>query len=75
VLRVQANRARARIEGELRMKHRFTGARDDDRYVDATVLGYVDFELAGKRIWSLQLYTPQATYGTDDFGVAVRSLP
>jgi hypothetical protein len=75
VTRVEGDRARARIEGELRMKHRFTGAKDDDRYVEATILGYLDFEPGRNKIRALRLYTPQATYGADDFGLAVRSLP
>jgi hypothetical protein len=57
------------------MKHRFTGAREDDRFVEATILGFIDFDPGRHCIRSLQLYTPQATYGVDPFGVVVRSLP
>ncbi len=66
---------RVRIEGELRMKHRFTPARDDDRFVDATVLGFLDYEPRRERIRSLRLFTPRASYGPDPFGVAVHTLP
>jgi hypothetical protein len=75
VTRVSGDRVRARLEGELRMRHCFYPNRDEDRFVDASVLGYLDFEPGSQRIRSLQLCTPQATYGTDEFGVAVRSVP
>ena len=65
--------ARARIEGNLKMQHSFYH-REDGKVVEATVVGFMDFELPTRRIRSLQLVTDEATYGGGTFGVAVRSL-
>jgi hypothetical protein len=71
--------ARARLEGRLKMKHPFYH-KDDNNFVSANLVGYLDFEPGGLRIRSLRLVTDQATYGgnvnsTQFFGVAVRSVP
>jgi hypothetical protein len=70
---------RARIEGRLRMKHPFYH-RDTDEFVEATLVGFMDFDVGQPAIRSLFLVTDQATYGgkpdaRHPFGVAVRSLP
>jgi hypothetical protein len=75
VVSLRGDTVRARLEGTLRMKHPFVYPIPDDRYVDATIAGYLDFDLSRQRIRALRLYTPRATYGADPFGVAVRSLP
>jgi RNA polymerase sigma factor (sigma-70 family) len=67
--------ARARINGTLRMKHPAVPNRDDDDFVDATVLGFMDVEMGKQRIKALQIITERATYRDKAFGVAVRSLP
>jgi hypothetical protein len=72
VVSVRDGVARARLEGRLRMKHPFYH-KDDDRFVDATVLGYVDFDVARRRVVTLKLATDRATYGPGTFAVAVRS--
>jgi hypothetical protein len=64
--------ARARLDGRLRMKHPFYH-RDDDRFVDATVVGYVDFRPAGRRVVTLKLATEKATYGPGTFAAAAKS--
>jgi hypothetical protein len=64
---------RARIDGGLRMQHSFYH-KADDKMVEATVVGFIDFEPASRTIRSFQLVTDQATYGGGTFGVAVRSL-
>jgi hypothetical protein len=80
---IEHNRIRARLEGRLRMKHPFYH-KDDDNFVSATLIGYLEFEpAAGTRatcqIRSLLLVTDRATYGQgtrgQPFGVVVRSLP
>src|SRR5437667_4093939 len=73
VVSVQNGLARARIEGELKMQHSFYH-KEDGKVVEATVLGFIDFELSPRNIRSFQLVTEQATYGGGTFGVAVRSL-
>ena len=70
-------RVRARIDGRMKMKHAFYPGRDDDNFVNATILGLIEFEPAKPRIHSLQIVTDGATYGgsanrSQNFGVAVR---
>ena len=43
--------------------------------VDATLIGFVDFDVASRRIRSFRLITDQATYGEWSFAAAWRSLP
>ena len=74
VLSVQGGVARARVDGRLRMKHPFYH-KDDDNFVDATLVGWLEFEPAAKRIRTFQLATDQATYGRMRFGAVVRSVP
>ena len=73
VVSVQNGVARARIEGELKMQHSFYH-KEDGKVVEATVLGFIDFEPSSRSIRSFQLVTDKATYGGGTFGVAVRSL-
>jgi hypothetical protein len=75
VVSVRDGVARARLEGSLRMKHPFYPKREDGRFVDASLVGFLEFETSGARIRSLQLATEQATYGQTLFGVVVRSVP
>jgi hypothetical protein len=75
VVSIEPGRALARIEGSLRMKHPFYH-KDDPNFVEATIVGYMEYEPGGRRIHSLRLVTDQATYhrpgGADlPFGVAV----
>jgi hypothetical protein len=67
--------AHARIEGGVRMSHRFYPRREDGNMVDATVVGYLDFEPATRRVRRLRLATDEATYGKGTLDVAVRSVP
>jgi hypothetical protein len=64
----------ARLDGKLKMKHPFYH-KPDDRVVDATVVGFLEFESTTKQIRILQMVTKQAAYGSQAFGVAVRSMP
>jgi hypothetical protein len=66
--------ARARIEGKLRMRHHFL-PRKDHHAVEATLVGFLEYEPEGKKIRSVQLVTDKATYAGGDFGVALRSVP
>jgi hypothetical protein len=70
---------RARLEGRLKMKHPFYH-RDTDEFVDATLVGFLEFEPGRPVVRSLQLVTEDASYGAGKgrrlpFGVAVQSLP
>jgi hypothetical protein len=68
---------RARIDGSLKMKHSFYPGRDDQNFVSASIVGFIDFDNGKQRIRTLRLVTNKATYGGESrhFGVAVRSVP
>lgn len=66
---------RARLDGSLRMKHRFDPAKEDDKFVDASFTGYLDFTTSPPAVRAFQLVSTQATYGKGDIGIAVRSVP
>ena len=72
VVSIHNGEARARIEGELRMQHSFYH-KEDGKVVEATVVGFFDFEPSSRNIRSFQLVTDQATYSGGTFGVVVRS--
>ncbi len=73
VVSVKDGIARARIDGGLRMKHTFYH-RDDDNFVEATLLGFLDVDVATGRILNTQLITTDATYGRIRFGMALRQV-
>ena len=62
--------ARARLDGDLRMRHPFYH-KDTPDMVDATVVGYVDFEPGAARVKELKLTTATATYEEQPFDVGV----
>jgi RNA polymerase sigma factor (sigma-70 family) len=64
--------ARARLDGSLRMKHRFAPERDDNKFVEASLTGFVDFDTRQPAICALKLVSTRASYGKHDFGVALR---
>jgi hypothetical protein len=71
----QANGSmRIRLDSNLRMKHRFLPVKDDDNYVDAQLVGYVDVDLTAKKIRSVRLVTENGTYAKDNFAVAIRDV-
>jgi hypothetical protein len=65
--------ARARLEGDMKMEHWFYH-KPDGKFVEATVVGYLDFDTAMKEIRSLRLVTDEATYGGGKFAIALRSV-
>jgi hypothetical protein len=77
VLSIKDGIVRARLDGALKMKHSFYPRRDDNNVVEATLLGYVEFDASKPRIRALRLVTDQATYGgpNQHFGAAVRLVP
>jgi hypothetical protein len=76
VVSVNGGKARATIEGELKMKHTFYTDRDDKNFVEATLAGYLDFEAEPQRILTLRLVVDKGTYGGENkrFGAALRSV-
>ena len=74
LLSVNNGIARARLDGRLRMAHWFYH-KPEDKVVDANLVGYIEFDIASRRIRKLSLATETATYGGGTFGVAIRSIP
>lgn len=66
---------RARLDGTLKMKHPYLTEEDDNNFVTATLMGYVDFEPARPALRSLRLVTTSGTYARSDFGIALRLVP
>jgi hypothetical protein len=75
VLSVEGDLARVRLEGEVRIKHRFYPGHDDQNEAVALLVGYLDYNAAKTTIKSLRLVTQQASYAGQSYGVAVHSLP
>ena len=71
VVSAENGKARARLDGRLKMRHDFYPGRDDGRIVDAVLAGYVDFTPDGS-ILQLRLVTERATYGPGTVDVAAR---
>jgi hypothetical protein len=70
--------ARARLEGRLKMKHPFYH-KDDKNFVEADLIGYLEFDVSKQNVHSLRLVTDKGRYGGDvnsmqPFGAAVRTL-
>jgi hypothetical protein len=74
IVTLQDGMARARIEGALKMKHSFYPGKDTNDMVNATILGFMDFDVTARRIQRMRLVTGKATYMNESFGVAVRSV-
>jgi hypothetical protein len=73
VVSINEGVARARLEGDMKMEHWFYH-KPDGKFVEATVVGFVDFHPAKKEIGSLRLVTDEATYGGGKFAIGLRSL-
>jgi RNA polymerase sigma-70 factor (ECF subfamily) len=72
----RVSRSYVRIEGRLEMRRSFTQvAHQDEWLVVAPLKGFIELERDGRRIRSLRLISEGATYGSQSFGVAVRSQP
>jgi hypothetical protein len=74
VLSTDGGVVRARLDGRLRMKHNFYH-KEDGKEVKATLVGYVEFEAATRKVRAFRLATEEAAYGGGTFGVAVRQAP
>jgi hypothetical protein len=73
VVSIKEGVARVRLEGRLKMKHPFYH-KEDGNFVQATVLGYLDYQVGKERIDCFRLATETATYGKQQFGVVLRSV-
>jgi hypothetical protein len=69
---------RVQLDGKLVMKHSFYANRSDNFTVNATLIGWIEFDTAKTRITDFQLITKHATYGggtPEDFNAALYSVP
>jgi hypothetical protein len=77
VLSVRNGVARARIDGSLKMKRTFYPHHPDNNFVNAKILGFVDFEIAAGKVDTLKLVTTRATYGSvnpEEFGAGLETV-
>ncbi len=74
VTAVQNGVARARIDGSLKLMHSFYPHKPHDDFVNAQLLGFMDFVPREGRIQRLRLITRKATYVDSDFEVTLRSV-
>jgi hypothetical protein len=68
---------RVQLDGKLVMKHSFYANPSDNFTVNATLLGWIEFDTAKARITDFQLTTKHATYGggtAEDFNAALYSV-
>jgi hypothetical protein len=75
VLSVDRTMVRVRLDGSVRIRHKFYPHHEDRNVAEAAVLGYLEFDPVKKTIRSLRLVTDQATYGGHRYTVAVRLVP
>jgi hypothetical protein len=73
IVSLEKDVARARIEGAMKMAHSFYH-KEDGKTVEATIIGYLDFEPGSGKVRTTQIVTERATYGGGNFAVAVRSV-
>src|SRR5207247_411976 len=66
--------SRARLEGAVKIKHLAYYDRSSSSMADSTVVGYLDYDSAKKKITSFGLATEKATYGKSSFGAVMCSV-
>jgi hypothetical protein len=66
--------ARARIEGKLRMKHALYPGKDHEDMVEATLFGFLDWDVAERHIQRFRLVTDRATYLGGEFSAGFNSV-
>jgi|SRR5579872_4532445 len=74
VVSMSGGMAFARLSGKLRMERSFYPGRTDYKPLEATIIGFMDFDPTHRRIESFALATEKATYGSDGFVAALHAL-
>jgi hypothetical protein len=77
VLSATAGRIQARLDGTLTMKRSFFPHQEDNNFVKATLLGWMELDTAHNHVDTFQLVTKTATYGAErpeEFSAALESL-
>lgn len=75
IISVEGGVARARIDGRLTMNRVHHGPPAIHRRVDATLAGYLDFEIRKRRVLAFKLATSKATADGRDFLAGITSRP
>jgi hypothetical protein len=73
VLETKNGTVLVRLDGLLRMHRSFYPGRSDYKPVEARLVGFMDINLAGRRIESMALVTEKGRYGAEDFGAALHT--
>ena len=66
--------ASAGIDGGLRMKHAISPTANDDTFVNAVLLGFVESDRKTYQIQRLRIVTKKAVYGEEEFLAALCSV-
>jgi hypothetical protein len=74
VLTMENGLARARVDGKVRLKHSFYPGGGAEDYADSELLGFVDFDVAQRKIQRLRMVTTKATYAGGDFQASLVSM-
>jgi hypothetical protein len=75
IISVEGGIARARMDGRLIMDRAHTAPRAVSKRIEATLAGYLDFEIRKRRVLAFKLATSKATADGRDFLVGVTSQP
>jgi hypothetical protein len=78
VISMSGGTIQVRLDGTLVMKRSFFPHREDNNFVNATLLGWMVFDSARSHVDNFQLVTKTARYGAsnpEEFSVALYSLP
>jgi hypothetical protein len=74
VISVTPEVVQLRLDGTLKMKRTFYARRNDNNFVEAIVIGLLEFDAVSRRINEFSLVTEKATYGPSnalEFGVGL----
>lgn len=71
VLKVEAGAATARLEGEVQLQRNFYPGKFSPERMQATLVGFVTWDLQSRRIQSFQLVTDEAVRDKEHYAVAV----
>jgi hypothetical protein len=77
IISVRSRVIQARLEGTLRMKRTFYAHRNDDNYVDATMIGLLKFDAISRQVYDFDVVTDKAIYGPnnrEEFGASLSSV-
>jgi len=74
VISASGSTALAKLEGALMMQRSFYPGRDDYKPINATLVGFLEFSPAARKVESMALVTEKASYGEEEFGAGMHSV-